>query len=267
MSVKVLFGAVSGADHYTLERGVTSSSFSVAATVTASIGASNYDQIEGAYYYNDPVGTSTSWYRVCAVDTVGQSGSFSDPFQVGNSYVGSVTTLSKLKEYLGVTSTTDDVLMNRLIAGASTWFNNQVGLDIVATIYQQVNDGEGTRSVILKHFPITSVSSVVVDGVTIPQRTSVTGSGWVLKANNVSLTPDYSFTDGLQNVVITYTAGYDVIPYDVEQAVIEMAAMRYRERTRIGVMSNTVGGESVSYQTVTIPVSVQSVVDSYKRMF
>ena len=52
----------------------------------------------------------------------------------------------------------------------------------------------------------------------------------------------YVFTRRAQNVVVTYTAGYDTVPPDIAQACIELVCQRYRERTRIGEVSKALGG-------------------------
>src|SRR5262249_6589951 len=59
----------------------------------------------------------------------------------------------------------------------------------------------------------------------------------------------YVFTRRPQNVAVTYTAaGYATTPPDIAQACIELVAQHYRERSRIGEVSKTVGGgETVTF--------------------
>jgi hypothetical protein len=84
---------------------------------------------------------------------------------------------------------------------------------------------------------------------------SFVGSGF---AQGYTFTPTevcvwgYKFWRGIQNVLIQYTAGYDPVPPDVEQATIELVVRKYRERTRVAEHSRSLGGaETVQYSTVT----------------
>lgn len=253
-------------DSYKLSSGSSSSgSFSLLATVAHDLTGSNYDTTTGFFFYDHTAGTTATWYQLVATYQ-GVDSSPSPAFQAGTTTLTTLTTVGRLKEYLGIASSTDDVLLARLVNAASDWFQTQVGRSILRNVYVESHDGDGGRRLQLLRGPLVEVSSVSVNDVAIPARPSTTGAGYTVRGQSVFLTNDYTFTSGLMNVVVTYEAGFLTVPADVEQAVLEMAAMRYRERTRIGVMSNSVGGESVSYQTVTVPVSVQSVVDSYKRM-
>jgi hypothetical protein len=79
---------------------------------------------------------------------------------------------------------------------------------------------------------------------------SVNQVGYFFDATSVILrgTP---FQRGIANVIIEYTAGYDPIPGDIQQACIEMVVRKYRERMRIGETSRSLGGaETVAYSTV-----------------
>lgn len=264
MTVKVYWSPVIGANKYALDRGATTASFSTVAWPTASVPGPNYDQGPDAFFYNDSVGTTASFYRVAAIDTLGTTGSYSDPFQVGSSYVASLTTVTKVKEYLGITTSTDDSLLARLVAASSRWFTNQCGRDIAYTIYVDTVDGNGEDVMLLKNSPVSAITSVSVDGVVIPVRPSLTGSGYVFNTYSVILA-GYEFTEGLQNVQIVYEAGLSPVPEDVEQAVIELVALKYRERSHVGNASQTLAGTSVSFLPSMVPQAVKDVVELYRR--
>jgi hypothetical protein len=115
---------------------------------------------------------------------------------------------------------------------------------------------------LLDKTPVTAVTSVTVDGVAIPARTVIGGTGWVFSAGGVDLV-GYSFTAGIQNVVFVYTAG-ETVPADLEQAVIEHAALRYRDRDRVGLASQCGGVESVSYSNAGTLAYIEGVIDAYR---
>jgi hypothetical protein len=59
---------------------------------------------------------------------------------------------------------------------------------------------------------------------------------------------------------------YTEIPADITQAVIELAALKYRDRLRVGKSTESMGGMSVGYLPSMTPASVLSVIDAYRRL-
>ena len=66
-------------------------------------------------------------------------------------------------------------------------------------------------------------------------------------------------------VTLRYTAGYLVIPPDLAQACIELVALRYRERSRIGEVARAIGGgETVSYSQKDMSDSIKTLIQQYR---
>lgn len=175
-----------------------------------------------------------------------------------------LTTVDRLVAFLGKVTPQDTSLLETLLAGASSFFESEIGRTILATEYTDVRDGNGTSSLVLEASPVISVSQVVVDGEAIEARSSWDGEGYAVHGDRVRLV-GYRFTPGVLNVEVTYTAGWEVVPEDVQLAVCELAAMKYRQRDSLGVLSRAVvGQEQTMYQTITLPISIQRVIDNYK---
>ena len=65
----------------------------------------------------------------------------------------------------------------------------------------------------------------------------------------------------------SYTAGYISTPPEVAQACIELVALRYRERTRIGEISKSVGaGETVSYSQRDMSAPIMTLLQQYRAV-
>jgi hypothetical protein len=65
--------------------------------------------------------------------------------------------------------------------------------------------------------------------------------------------------------VVTYTAGYPATPPEIAQACIELVALRYRERTRIGEVSRSVGGgETVTYAQKDMSAPIATLLQQYR---
>ena len=66
-------------------------------------------------------------------------------------------------------------------------------------------------------------------------------------------------------VTLQYTAGYSVTPPDLAQACIELVALRYRERSRIGEIARAIGGgETVSYSQKDMSDSIKTLIQQYR---
>ena len=76
------------------------------------------------------------------------------------------------------------------------------------------------------------------------------------------------FPEGRSNVTISYTAGYAAGSRQLaalEQAVLEWAAVRYRERGHIGEESKNMQGMVVSYTQKDMPGAVKLMLATYER--
>jgi hypothetical protein len=168
-----------------------------------------------------------------------------------------LTSVANVKAYLGSAKSTDDALLARIVVAASKWFESQIGRSLTLQSHSDAFVGEGNCVAITQEYPLNSVTSITVDGNLIPV------DGYFIAGNAIYL-KGYYFTKGTL-VQVAYTAGYSEIPADVEQAVIEVTADRYNARTRVGQVSQTVNGETSSFVQFTIPVSVLSVINTYRK--
>jgi hypothetical protein len=160
---------------------------------------------------------------------------------------GDLTTLEKVRAHIGTdVDARVDATLAALISSSSAWVVSQLGRNILSATYTETRDGDGSRRLLLKNFPVSSVTSLSVDGVTIPARASLSDDGYVLRSDGLDLV-GYVFARGVQNVSIVYVAGYSATPADLEQAVNEHVALRYRDRGREGLGSAALAGDSASF--------------------
>lgn len=168
-------------------------------------------------------------------------------------------TRDEFKAWAKISNVGDDTLIDRLITAASQGIVNALNRgDIFSRSYTERYDGTGSGRMMLRQWPVTAIGSLTIDGVTIAAQTSYpTGSGYLFTAWD-GIGPGspcfldvfgYAFTKGRQNITVVYTAGYpsSPIPPDLTQTCIELVAIRYKERDRIGLASAAVGGETTAY--------------------
>jgi hypothetical protein len=180
--------------------------------------------------------------------------------------VADLTTVAAVKQWLGIKeATTDDTLLAALVSGVSRWIQKWLSRTIATGSYTETLNGNGKDALFLVNTPITAVSSVVVNGVAIPARTSVLGSGYTFDEDAIYLV-GYCFTKGVQNVQLGYTAGYTSTPEDLELATKKLVGMSYRERDRIGQSSKALQGEQTNFIVKDLPADVELILDRYKRV-
>jgi hypothetical protein len=181
---------------------------------------------------------------------------------------GDLTTLADVKTWLqtgqAAFPATDDALLTRLITAASqyiqTWLNRQIAL----ADYLETRDGTGGQRLQFACFPVSAVQSLTIDDQAIPVAPSSRAAGYKFSATQLSVR-GYRFSLGAQNVVIAYTAGYSTTPPDVAQACIELVTLRYRERTRTGEVSKSLGGgETVSYAQKDMSDAIKTLLQQYR---
>ncbi len=116
-------------------------------------------------------------------------------------------TLAESKAWLRITTSTDDTLITRLNAAASQAIRNELGYEPTTQTYTaELYNGHGGIALMPRQSPVTAVSALTIDGISVPAAASVTGSGYRFSASKISLN-GYAFNRGQDNVSLSYTAG------------------------------------------------------------
>lgn len=181
---------------------------------------------------------------------------------------GDLTTLADVKAWLQTGQATfpasDDALLTRLVAAASQYIQTWLNRQIAAADFLEVRDGTGGHRLQFACSPVTAVLSLSIDGQDVPAAAPFKAAGYRFSTTQLSVR-GYRFNRGAQNVVVAYTAGYSTTPPEVAQACIELIALRYRERTRIGEVSRSLGGaETVAYAQKDMSDAVKTLLQQYR---
>jgi hypothetical protein len=209
-------------------------------------------------------------------------------FPLAGPSFGDLTILADVKAWLqtgqSAFPTTDDVLLTRLITAASqyiqTWLNRQIALQDWIEVCDGMGNplGPGDVRYQFAAFPVTAVSLVVVDGLMIPPipvsppappgvaavSTFATQVGYLFTPTQLVIR-GYAVPRKAGCVTLQYTAGYAVTPPDLAQACIELVALRYRERSRIGEIARAIGGgETVSYSQKDMSDAIKTLIQQYR---
>lgn len=191
-----------------------------------------------------------------------------------------LTTLARVKRYLkiDVGSTTDDALLGDLITSMSGWFELQIHRVVKSRQYTElysypkdVTLSGRTMAVVLHNLPVISIDAVTLDGLPVVARATLDGDGYVVVNERLVIVGSpyvgsYSWYPNVNNISVLYTAGFAAVPPEIEQAVVELTAWRYKEQDRIGQAAKTTGQETISFMPFAAPLSVTTVIDQYRRI-
>jgi hypothetical protein len=183
---------------------------------------------------------------------------------------GDLTTLAEVKAWLqtghNAFPVTDDALLTRLITAASQYIQSWLSRPIALAGYFEVRDGTGGEALQFACFPVVEVQSLTIGDRAIPRARSTRAAGNAFSPTQLFVR-GYRFIRGVQNVAFSYTAGYPSIPPDIAQACIELVALRYRERTRIGEVSKSLGGaETVTYVQKDLSDAIKTLLQQYRMV-
>jgi len=186
-----------------------------------------------------------------------------------------------MKRFLNITGDTQNDLLVNLINGSSSFMEMQTRRRLIAADYDSATDkancwvdGNNSKIVFLKQYPINSVSSVVVSGATISaaEATDYYGStGYVIYSDRGILFYDNGFDTGIQNVRVSYNAGYAKTTreyYELQELCRSLVSRVYNTRDKLGFKSETL----MNYQYTMADIkawdkagNIQVVLNRYKR--
>lgn len=171
------------------------------------------------------------------------------------------------------TSLAEDSRLQRLITACSQNFISATSRPaFLPTSVSEKRNGNGQQTIVPYAWPILSVQSVTIQGVTLAQSPDGIKGGWVNDAYKImvigyqfSSFNNFSFTQGFQNIILNYTFGYPSIPFDVSQAVIEWVQQKYRRSQHVDQDSQASTDKTViSFSKDSMPKSVKDVINFYK---
>ena len=176
-----------------------------------------------------------------------------------------LTTIESVKSYLSITSEADDAVIARLVQACSEYIQSWLTRDLGLQEYTDIFDGTDGNTHMFSAYPVANVTNLKINNRDIPSAQDQTQSGFILAERKLALR-GYYFTKGLMNCSVTYTAGFVEIPKDIEQAAIEMIAIRYRSRDRVGVVSKSLAGESITFDQNDMPEFIKTKLINYRKV-
>lgn len=174
-------------------------------------------------------------------------------------------TLAEYKAAMGISDSSGDTVLSLLITQVSAAIQSWLNRDLSSVVRSESRDGNGKDAMVLAEYPVTAVSSVVINGNIIPAAANAQSPGYEFSDTAIYLR-GYVFDRGRRNVQLVYTAGYAMIPDDIKRACIETVTLEHRRRDHIDVSSKALAGETVSYIVADMPPSAKTRLQQHKRV-
>lgn len=165
-----------------------------------------------------------------------------------------ITTVANCKAFRGIASDNDehDAELARLIPAVQAFLEQECWRVFDQATVTEYFDGDDWKcSLLVSRPPITSITNLWDD----PARafaTPMAAATYDIKnasSGHVRLLDGLTFSRGQKNIKLTYVGGYAAMPFDLEQAAIEMvwAAREKGQHNLIGVRSRSVADGNLQF--------------------
>ena len=204
-----------------------------------------------------------------------------------------LVTLAEYKAYAGITSTTSDAQLNTIITGTS----NLVKQVCRRSFVDYVNDNKvevfkGGTAFNLAETPVLSVSSLEYSldyGNTYTELVEFTDyavdqeTSQIVPIRSMNYYPDYygglnttmrynpdpEFPKRVNGYRVTYTAGYETLPYDLRLAVMDLISYYFKQEW--AVKTNRATGSSTTQidyiMNTDLPANIKRILDLYTESY
>lgn len=183
-------------------------------------------------------------------------------------------TLANVKLYLGISTTTDDELLEILINQATDTVEAYLGLTVLLTTYtNEVYDGGGTNELFLKNYPVDTTSvTLQYRNTTVTNNDSwstVTTTDYFIYGGEGYIWKNTPFIDLPQHYRATYDAGWasGSVPDDLKLAVMKLVSGLYNRMRAEGKKSEKLGEYAVSWMDEEVlDKGIELLLAPYRRM-
>ena len=179
-----------------------------------------------------------------------------------------LVSLDDTKEYLGLTDddTDRDNRIGYYITVISELADNYTNRALLEQEHTEWYDGSGTDRMYLNNYPVSAVTSLVVNPIWWTSEKEIESSDYRLIPEYGIIVYKYEFPEGARNVKAVYTAGYSTVPYDLRMATLEYVAQIWqRANEKMWAHESRQGGEKSVTVLREMPHVTQQVWDRYRR--
>lgn len=181
-----------------------------------------------------------------------------------------LTTVARVKIHLRMKpdETINDALLELYVNAASERIAAWCNRVFISTTYTELHSGRRTNYLMPEQYPVTAISELRIDNSRdwTNANNLIDASKYMASDFGQMVQYDGIFPTGFNNVRIIYTAGYAVIPADLEFGCIWLTEWYYRHAQRADMGKTTMGkgDESIGILSKTPEMILETLID-YKR--
>lgn len=171
----------------------------------------------------------------------------------------------------------DESTLSLMLSAAMGSVEREIGYAVESSSEEETYDGDGRGIMLLRRHPVSSITQVVLVN-TDDTEDAYVGSDFKFNADTGELRWSSAgeglgyFPRGFRNVKVTYVAGHDPAPHDLQHAVVMIVIeMLKHEKGDFRVKSEKMGDYAVSFQDAEFvtrmaawPAAARSIVNRYK---
>ncbi len=177
-----------------------------------------------------------------------------------------------LKAYCQITTATYDGILASIKASTEQWVKTYCRDPFLVAARTEYHDGNGKATLRLRHYPITTLTSVHIDSDRTFGAATLVGASYLItsdinNAQGVVELFNKVFSEGQKNVKVVYSAGLSVIPADLAHAVKIIVAREWllQDKKLTGQTSQSLGDKTVSLNLEEIPRNAWDILNRYQR--
>lgn len=175
-----------------------------------------------------------------------------------------LVTLEEARTQLGISGLETDAVLSFLISSISADVEAACERTFASAAGSETLTGIDGYTILPARWPVTAVASLSVNGTAVSASTGYDVEGYYIDSNVVRLRFRRLYRRDV--VAITYTAG-SAIPADLKRAVLQLIALAFEERKRVGTASVSAAGYSVTYLPSMWPREVERVINRHRRIW
>ena len=167
----------------------------------------------------------------------------------------------------------EDIVYLSTLISSTSYLIAKIGYDFLVNSYIQKESGGGTDLFFLKHYPVNSITSILVDdGSGEEEQLSYLDDKFRLSPDGYLFRVDDEKWDTHDVITVVYNAGKDLseLPADVKQATLQLAS-RNIDKSNLDGSANILSTKSksankanYSYDISSEPSFVSEVISKYK---
>lgn len=177
-----------------------------------------------------------------------------------------------LKAYCQITTAGFDGILASIKASTEQWVKTYCRDPFLVASRTEYHDGNGGKVLRLRHYPITTLTSVNIDSDRTFAAATVVGAAYLItsdinNAQGIVELFNKDFSEGQKNVKVVYSAGHSIIPADLAHAVKIICFREFllQKNQLTGQTSQNLGDKSVTLSLEEIPRNAWDILQRYQR--